>query len=55
MKPIEHLWKFMKDNVSNVFFPTIKKLFNALTDFFKSLYRKSDKIISLCSPDYLLG
>ncbi len=53
--PIEHLWKFMKSVVSNFFFSTMKELNNALTDFFASLYNKKQKIMTLCSPDYLLG
>lgn len=53
--PIEHLWNFMKSVVSNFFFPTIEGLKQALTDFFNSLYMKKQKIMSLCSPDYLLG
>ncbi len=55
MNPIEHLWNFMKDVVANFFFPTMQELNNALTDFFKSLYTKTEKIITLCSPNYLLG
>jgi len=53
--PAEHLWKFMKGVVSNFFFPTMKELNIALTDFFRSLYQKKQKIMTLCSPDYLLG
>lgn len=53
--PAEHLWKFMKGVVSNFFFPTMKELNTALTDFFRSLYQKKQKIMALCSPDYLLG
>lgn len=53
--PIEHLWNFMKSVVSNFFFPTIDGLKQAITDFFKGLYNKNQKIMSLCSPDYLLG
>jgi putative transposase len=55
LNPIEHLWKFMRCVVANVFFLKIKDLNNALTDFFKSLYSRTEKILSLCSPDYLLG
>ena len=53
--PIEHLWRFMKEVVSNFFFPKIAEMINAITDFFNSLYRKKQKIMTLCSPDYLLG
>jgi len=53
--PAEHLWKFMKGVVSNFFFPTMKELNVALTDFFRSLYQKKQKIMILCSPNYLLG
>lgn len=53
--PIEHLWKFMKSIVSNFFFSTMKELNNALTEFFTNLYSKKQKIMTLCSPDYLLG
>ena len=53
--PIEHLWKFMKEVVSNFFFPKISELKNAITDFFNHLYQKKQKIMTLCSPDYLLG
>ncbi len=55
MNPIEHLWKFMKSLFSNHFFPTIEELRNALTHFFKSLHNNNRKIMTLCSPDYLLG
>jgi transposase len=55
MNPIDHLWRFMKSVVANVFFLKMKDLNNALTDFFKSLYSSTKKILSLCSPDYLLG
>lgn len=53
--PIEHLWRFMKEVVSNFFFPKIIGLINAISDFFNSLYQKKQKIMTLCSPDYLLG
>jgi len=53
--PIEHLWRFMKEVVSNFFFPKIAEMINAITDFFTSLYSKKQKIMTLCSPDYLLG
>lgn len=53
--PAEHLWRFMKAVVSNFFFPTMRELNAALTDFFRSLYQKKQKIMILCSPDYLLG
>ena len=53
--PIEHLWRFMKEVVSNFFFPKMAELINAVTDFFNSLYSKKQKIMTLCSPDYLLG
>lgn len=52
---IKHLWKFMKAVVANVLFPKMNDLDNALTDFFKGLYARTEKIPSLCSPDYLLG
>lgn len=53
--PIEHLWRFMKETVSNFFFPLMSELKNALTEFFRSLYQNKQKIMALCSPDYLLG
>lgn len=53
--PIEHLWRFMKEVVSNFFFPKSIGLINAISDFFSSLYQKKQKIMTLCSPDYLLG
>ena len=53
--PIEHLWRFMKEVVSNFFFPKMNELTKAITDFFNSLYQKKQKIMTLCSPDYLLG
>lgn len=53
--PIEHLWRFMKSAIANYFFPTMKELNKALSDFFKSLYYKNQKIMALCSADYLLG
>ena len=53
--PIEHLWKFMKEVVSNFFFPKMNELTKAITDFFNHLYQKKQKIMTLCSPDYLLG
>ncbi|MFH0837163.1 MAG: IS630 family transposase [Candidatus Aenigmatarchaeota archaeon] len=55
LNPIEHLWRFMKEVVSNFFFPKISELINAISDFFNSLYQKKQKIMTLCSPDYLLG
>jgi len=55
LNPIEHLWRFMKSIVANAFFLKMKDLNNALTYFFKSLYSRTEKILSLCSPDYLLG
>lgn len=55
MNPIEHLWRFMKEVVSNFFFPKMTGLINAIGDFFNSLYQKKQKIMTLCSPDYLLG
>jgi len=53
--PIEHLWRFMKEFVSNFFVPKITELTDAISDFFNSLYQKKQKIMTLCSPDYLLG
>ncbi len=54
--PIEHLWKYMRDNVShNTFFSTIEELKNVLSEFFKKTYSTPQKIKTLCSPDYLLG
>ena len=53
--PIEHLWRFMKSVMANTFFPTMEELNKALTDFFSGLYQKKQKIMTLCSPDYLLG
>lgn len=55
MNPIEHLWRFMKSAFSNYFFSTIEKMTNALTDLIRSLYSNKKKIMTLCSPDYLLG
>jgi transposase len=55
MNPIEHLWRFMKSMMSNYFFPTMSELKNALTDIMRSFYRNTEKIMKLCSPDYLLG
>ena len=55
MNPIEHLWRFMKSTMSNHFFPTIGELKNALTEIFKNLYRNVEKLMTLCSPNYLLG
>ena len=53
--PIEHLWRFMKEVVSNFFFPKMNGMIDAITDFFNSLYQKKEKIMTLCSPNYLLG
>lgn len=53
--PIEQLWKFMKSIIANYFFATIEELKNALTEFFKGLFHKKEKIMTLCSADYLLG
>lgn len=53
--PIEHLWRFMKEIVSNFFFPKMTELISAISDFFNGLYKKKQKIMTLCSPDYLLG
>jgi len=53
--PIEHLWRFMKEVVSNFFFPKMNQLIDAITDFFNTLYQKRQKIMTLCSPNYLLG
>lgn len=53
--PIEHLWNFMKQIISNFFFPTIKEMNTAITDFFKSIYHQTEKIMTLCSADYLVG
>ena len=53
--PIEHLWRFMKEVVSNFFFPKMNQLIDAITDFFSGLYRNRQKIMTLCSPAYLLG
>jgi len=55
MNPIEHLWRFMKSLFSNHFFPTLEEMKNALTNFFKNLYNNNKKIMTLCSPDYLVG
>lgn len=55
LNPIEHLWRFMKSGIANFFFPTMKELHNALTSFFKTLFHKKQKIMTLCSADYLLG
>lgn len=55
LNPIEHLWRLMKEIVSNFFFPTMQELNKALSDFFRSMYQKTTKILTLCSPDYLLG
>lgn len=55
MNPIEHLWRFMKSLLSNYFFPEIKEMKNALTGLFKNIYSNKQKIMTLCSPDYLLG
>lgn len=53
--PIEHLWNFMKSIMSNFFFPTMKELNNTINYFFKGLYRQKEKIMTLCSPEYLVG
>ena len=56
MNPIEHLWRLMKSSLmANHFFPTIEEMKNVLTDFFKNLSSNNKKIMTLCSPDYLLG
>ncbi len=55
MNPIEHLWRLMKSLLSNHFFPTLEEMKNTLTDFFRSLSNGSRRIMSLCSPNYLLG
>jgi transposase len=54
--PIEHLWKFMRDIVShNSFFPTIRELWDVLSQFFKGISTANEKIKSICSPDYLFA
>jgi transposase len=55
MNPIEHLWRLMKSLTANHFFPTIEGLKHMLSDFFRGLSNGSKKIMTLCSPDYLLG
>lgn len=55
MNPIEHLWRLMKSMFSNYFFQTIDEMKNSLSDFFRGLSNGSKKIMSLCSPNYLLG
>lgn len=55
MNPIEHLWRLMKSLIANHFFPTMQELSDALNYIFKGLSNGSNKIMTLCSPDYLLG
>lgn len=54
--PIEHFWCFMKSMVSsNYLFGTVNEMIDSLSDFFNGIRYAKEKILSICSVDYLFG
>lgn len=44
---MESIWKELKDNVSNWFYPTICEMERAIMKFFRSLWYNKQKVLSL--------